>query len=127
MAEYIEREATLREMGEEPLIWFGDKEDVQANDDWYNYTEIVKNMPAADVVSRTAFEQVMWERDQALSQLEEHGLTLGCKADAFPVVRCKNCKMTTGKVNKIFGVYCDLHEGWFDEDAFCSYGERRSE
>ena len=97
MAEYIDREATLREMGEEPLIWFGDKEDVQANNDWYNYTEIVKNMPAADVV------EVVRCKD--------------CKYRGWVQEPCH------GKTVH----YCKLTENRVEDNNFCSYGERRSE
>ncbi len=41
--------------------------------------------------------------------------------------RCKNCKKKQGEINGCGDVYCSLHEGYFDKDAFCSYGERRTD
>lgn len=45
------------------------------------------------MVSRAAFEQVMWERDIALKQLAEIGKGLGEKMDdvVSDVVYCKDC------------------------------------
>lgn len=36
--------------------------------------ELLEAMPHADVVSRTLFEQIKWERDIAIQQLEDEGL-----------------------------------------------------
>lgn len=41
--------------------------------------------PAADVVSKGLYEQIKWERDVALTQLEEYGVSLGEKADVMKV------------------------------------------
>ena len=43
-------------------------------------------------VSRGVHEQVRWERDIALEQLADYGLSLGERADVVKVVRCKDCK-----------------------------------
>jgi hypothetical protein len=40
-------------------------------------------------------------------------------ADVVPVVRCCDCKYR--EIRK----WCNLHNGQFDDDAFCSYGERK--
>ena len=37
----------------------------------------IDDTPTADVVSREVFEQVKWERDTAIQQLEELGYGLG--------------------------------------------------
>ena len=50
MAEYIEREAVLKEFGEEPYIWTDTDYEIQEHNDWLRYTEIVKTFHAADVV-----------------------------------------------------------------------------
>lgn len=52
----------------------------------------IKDFPAADVVSKELYEQIKWERDVALAQLEEYGVSLGEKADVVEVVRCGNCR-----------------------------------
>lgn len=81
--------------------------------------------PAADVVSRAAFDQVMWERDTAMEQLKEHGIPFGGKADVVAVVRCKDCVWWDNDsdlpwcVNKFVGLVCSR------PNDFCSYGEKR--
>ena len=40
-------------------------------------------------------------------------------ADVAPVVRCDNCKYYGSRR------WCELHSSVFDDNAFCSYGERR--
>lgn len=45
----------------------------------------MKAAPAADVVSNGVYEQVQWERDMAMQQLEEHGIPFGGKADVVEV------------------------------------------
>lgn len=42
---------------------------------------IIDGVPTEDVVSRGAFDQIKWERDVAIEQLEELGLSLGEKID----------------------------------------------
>lgn len=51
-------------------------------------------LPAADVVSRGLFEQIKWERDIAMEQLKEYGISFGAKKsdDVVKVTRCKDCK-----------------------------------
>lgn len=92
---------------------------------------------SADVVSRGVFEQVKWERDMAMQQLEEHGIPFGGEADdVVNVVRCKDCKHAQ---NMPLGL-CYLHTEPYDNargykgDAvcvepydFCSCGERKEQ
>lgn len=42
---------------------------------------VIDQLPLADVVSRGLFEQYKWERDVAISQLEELGICFGQKID----------------------------------------------
>lgn len=42
-------------------------------------------------------------------------------ADVTPVVRCDDCKYYGSRR------WCELHSSVFDDNAFCSYGERREE
>ena len=46
----------------------------------------ILDMPTIDVVSKGLFEQIKWERDIAISQLEELGLSLGQKIEYANVV-----------------------------------------
>ena len=43
------------------------------------------------------------------------------KADVVQVVRCDDCKYYGSRR------WCELHSSVFDNNAFCSYGERRKE
>ena len=43
------------------------------------------------------------------------------KADVVPVVRCDDCEYYGSRR------WCELHSSIFDDNAFCSYGERREE
>lgn len=43
----------------------------------------IKNAPAVDAVSRGLFEQYKWERDVAISQLEDLGISFGQKIDGY--------------------------------------------
>ena len=40
-------------------------------------------------------------------------------ADVAPVVRCDDCKYYGSRR------WCELHSSVFDDNAFCSYGERK--
>lgn len=42
-------------------------------------------------------------------------------ADVVPVVRCDDCEYYGSRR------WCELHSSIFDDNAFCSYGERREE
>lgn len=42
--------------------------------------------------------------------------------DAVPVVKCRECKNYAGA--KIGG-FCELNESYWEEENFCSYGERK--
>lgn len=39
--------------------------------------------------------------------------------DAVEVVRCKDCE------HYCDGTWCDINEAYFEDDDFCSYGERK--
>ena len=97
--------------------------------DWMAF---IDKEPAADVVSKGLYEQIKWERDVALAQLEEYGVSLGEKADVAEVVRCKDCKwyseLACGE-GELLG-----SQGWCNEvmarpmpsNGFCSFGEREN-
>lgn len=46
----------------------------------------IKKFPIVDAVSRELFEQYKWERDVAIAQLEELGLSLGQKIEYANVI-----------------------------------------
>lgn len=74
-----------------------------------------------------------WERDIALSQLEEYGIGFAEKKrdDLLEVVRCKDCRWWKGSQetkhnNHLCKRALDQDvEYWTKADDFCSYGERR--
>ena len=87
--EYIERGALLKRFAE--LHDGGNWLVNDYNADWIH--SFIETATAADVVSRGVFEQVKWERDMAMQQLEEHGIPFcGVADDVIEVVRCKDCK-----------------------------------
>ena len=61
-----------------------------------------------------AFEQVVWERNIALEQLEELGLSLGQKFG------CEHCrfKRMSGK-----NLWCDIFDKIMPEDGYCCFFE----
>ena len=69
----------------------------------------VNDAPAADVISRGVFEQVKWERDMAMQQLEEHGIPFCGKADdvvkvvRMPVVGYED-KYVVDQFGRVYGV-----------------------
>ena len=94
--------------------------------------------PAVDAVPRGVLEQIRWERDIAIEQLNSYGVSLGEKADCVKVVRCKDCKWCVEQDELTRSGHCDcIHRDVFVEshdgfeavsfDDFCSYGERREE
>ena len=137
MKEYIEREA-LKEEIEYRIANIGFTSPYQDDitlmlEGMARVKDSVEDFPAADVVSKAAFDQVMWERDVAIQQLrEDYGVDLGEKkaADVVEVVRCKDCQ--EGKEllldNLPAGVGdCRCNLMTTDAHFYCAYGERRSE
>ena len=82
---------------------------------------LIDEQPTVDAVSRGVHDQVRWERDVAIGQLESYGISLGEKADAVKVVRCKDCKYYEDV--KLLP-HCTLCGIMKCEDDFCSDGER---
>lgn len=113
MAEYIEREAVHKVINGTNSFSFSRNVMI----------EQMNTIPAADVVSRVAFDQVVWERDTAMEQLKEHGIPFGGKANVVAVVRCKDCKYYG---DTAYGDMCKRWEDWLpvEDDDFCSYGEK---
>lgn len=107
--------------------------------DFAQHQKILALYPTVDAVSRGVHDQVRWERDTAIGQLEEHGIPFGGIApDVVKVVRCKDCK-SSRKLNNNESLYlvdeclictnCEATDhGWNPvfPTHFCSYGERRT-
>ena len=56
-----------------------------------------------------------------MEQLADHLLD----NDTVAVVRCKDCDFCIGPEDMCGNIYCRMHMGRFDENAFCSYGRRK--
>lgn len=74
--EYIERGALIE-------AWNRETEDATDLFDAFDWA--LESVPAADVVSKGVYEQVQWERDMAMQQLEEHGIPFGANVDVVEV------------------------------------------
>lgn len=90
---------------------------------------VIMDAPTIDAVPVGVLDQVRWERDVAIAQLNDYGVSFGEKADCVKVVRCRACNH--GKTWKnafgIEGFKCDLLCVDLSPEAFCSYGEKRDE
>lgn len=87
--------------------------------DWMAF---IDKEPAADVVSKGLYEQIKWERDLALAQLEEYGVSLGEKADVAPV-RHGRWRWVAYDANPKIGnwhcTYCNRIPKSFQKEDFC--------
>lgn len=117
MAEYIEREALLENLKKQ----YGDELGWQHTVNMSDVGMMIEDAPAADVVSRGVFEQVKWERDIAMRQLEEHGIPFGGKADVVEVVRCKDCIYNKNGGCTHSEIYDDRN---YNPNYYCSDGEK---
>ena len=133
--EYIERGAVLKTP---PFTKYGGDSSEYAEgylDCIEEARNAVNDAPAADVISRGVFEQVKWERDMAMQQLEEHGIPFGGEADdVVNVVRCKDCIHSVQLLDRLMckRTAHKSENGWFGLRAtadkhFCSYGERKEQ
>ena len=112
------------------LIYAGDLLNAVRDDpsiDGANFRKLkqhIEEVPTVDAVSRGVFDQVMWERNVAIAQLEEHGIPFGGTApDVLKVVRCKECKFCT----EIGLPRCRRTGRNVIDDDFCSRGERKED
>ena len=55
--------------------------------------DTIDQMPEVDAVSRGLFEQYKWERDIAIEQLEELGLSLGQKIEGVYLTKDEHEKL----------------------------------
>lgn len=96
--------------------------------------DAIRNAPAVDAVPVKSIEQLKWERDTAIRQLEEHGIPFCGKADVVAVVRCKECKHKPkydGPNRVVFPdevcpcqCYDDYYNWMPSDDWYCADGER---
>lgn len=125
MSDLISRAAALDALGERPMLWVDDDNYTLGARNQYDSNRLaIETVPSVDAVPVAAYEQVRWERDIAVGQLEKLGYTLVEKVT--PIVRCKDCKFsdwyTAMDGNRY--CYCTVHgSSGHKGNDFCSYGE----
>lgn len=95
-------------------------------DAYHMAIEALQDKPTKAVPPSLA-EVYKWERDIALSQLEEYGIGFAEKKrdDLVEVVRCKDCKhYIVEGITTQYG-WCHEYKHSVNEDDYCSYGERK--
>lgn len=91
-----------------------------------DFDDIIDAQSAVDVVSIEAYKQIMWERDMAIEQLAEYGVSLGeKKRDVEPVVRCSACRYSSSAENGY--EECLITDSIHQPDFYCSLGRRCGE
>jgi hypothetical protein len=92
------------------------------------YSNGIKLAPTVEAIPKGAYEQVKWERDMAVQQLNDYGVQLGEKADCAKVVRCNDCNHYSRGVcwneNITSNCDCDLEK---EPNGYCDWGERRGD
>ena len=78
MDELIRRRVLLDE-----FRWLKSVVNESSKDEVEDAIQRIKNAPAVDAVSKSLYDQIKWERDIALEQLEELGIGLGRKIDGI--------------------------------------------
>ena len=76
---------------------------------------MIDNAPTVESIPKGAYEQVKWERDMAVQQLNDYGVQLGEKADVQAVVRCKDCRRER---------YCEFTQ-YQGMNGYCSLAESK--
>ena len=97
--------------------------------------EQIKKMPTVNL--KPFLEQLKWERDVALHQLEEIGVGFGEMADVQKVVRCKDCVYRNDEEEcpMLFGRWEDYEDDGYEwivtehneDEGFCHRGKRCEE
>ena len=84
MARYIDGDALLEQAkANEPFNWTDSEQEIQEQLDYRCFISLIESQPTADVAPKSAYDQVRWERDIAIKQLEEIGLSFGEKTDGY--------------------------------------------
>ena len=122
---YIERASVLESISE--LTWYSKNKKgvlhigaVNRKEAYYpagNIFDVLEKAPAADVVSRSAYDQIRWERNIAMQQLDEAGIPFGGKSDKeyAPVVHAEWEFRNNGRYGQTicYCSACGKHSGFF--------------
>lgn len=97
----------------------------------------IEEAPVVDAIPRSVAEQIRWERDMAMAQLEEIGVGF-CEMtdDVVKVVRCKDCIFYKVGDMALEKKYCywarEIYKGVYDipmlameSNDYCSHGVRK--
>lgn len=120
MSDYIKREAVIN-LIDGMQQSFQISKTTQSNID-----KRIAEIPPADVVPKSIYEQTKWERDFAEKRADDMSKLIRNK-DVVGVVRCKDCKYYHKEWNgSETHYYEDYWCEWVepDENDFCSLGER---
>ena len=113
MAEYIEREKVINDIGE----LFTLCSETLPNECGHHFIvekelethlDFVRKLPAADVVPLDVYKQTAWERDTAIEQLRQIGKALGEKMD--DIVRVKRGRWKFHKDGSGTCSVCGFHQ-----------------
>lgn len=69
--------------------WLKSAVNESSKDEIEEVIQRIKNASAVDAVSKSLYDQIKWERDIALEQLEELGVSLGQKIDGVCMTKEK--------------------------------------
>lgn len=84
MDELIRRRVLIDE-----FEWLKSVVNESSRDEIEEIIQRIKNAQAVDAVSKSLYDQIKWERDIAIEQLEELGLSLGQKIDGVYLTKEK--------------------------------------
>lgn len=113
-----------------PTDAYGDYDDPQPYEEAMDMAIESLQAEATKAVPPSLADVYKWERDIALSQLEEYGIRFAEKKrdDLVEVVRCKDCIHKYVSGNGITQYYiCDFMDAQYEDDGYCSHGERRED
>ena len=120
---------------EHPYKVYGDAETYsQYNEAWCDALDrvrgfidrMIEDAPTIDAVPRSVVDQIRWERDMAIGQLEEIGVGFCEKTDdVVKVIRCKDCLHYRQMVSFDGECMCDVFEWKAEPMDYCSFAERK--
>lgn len=95
---------------------------------WCVWMSEIDDAPTIDAEPVGVLEQIRWERDTAMQQLEEHGIPFCGKADdVVEVCRCRYCTHSEPTGYDEDCVWCKNMLCEMPVNGFCSNGERRDD
>ena len=127
MARYIDADKVLQELGDEPLNWTGSDAEIQEQMDYRLFKDIIESQPTADVVEVVRCKDCKHFQPEFVltNDGERRPYTQEEKESGFGLVSAEkgiNC----GSRCERFGYWEENKiPVWFNENDFCSYGERR--